>query len=246
MKPSNDPKFNHFYERHCKHLKLKGLQPKTVDAYSRAIRRIGQYFNYEVEHLTQDQLVDYFHDLLDTHSWSTVKLDLYGLKFFYTYILSKPWVDVEIVKKPKASRIPDIITPEQLQTLCMSTRILSYRVFFFTVYSMGLRLGEGLNLKIGDIDAQRLRVHIRDGKGNKDRFVPLPLTTLDTLRRFWCVHRHPELIFPSRKRHLKNSSLVGMPLDRGGIQSCIRQVVKDMGLKKTLLRTACVTVMPHI
>ncbi|VAW63036.1 hypothetical protein MNBD_GAMMA11-195, partial [hydrothermal vent metagenome] len=52
MKPSNDPEFKHFYERHCKHLELKGLQPKTVEAYSRAIRRIGQYFNYEIEHLT--------------------------------------------------------------------------------------------------------------------------------------------------------------------------------------------------
>ncbi|VAW69341.1 Site-specific tyrosine recombinase [hydrothermal vent metagenome] len=142
MKPSNDPKFNYFYERHYKHLELKGLQPKTIDAYSRAIRRIGEYFNYEIEHLTQDQLVDYFHDLLGTHSWSTVKLDLYGLKFFYTYTLSRPWMDVEIVKKPKASRIPDIITPEQLQSLFINTRVLSYRVFFFTVYSMGLRLGE--------------------------------------------------------------------------------------------------------
>jgi len=200
MKTSNGPEFNHFYERHCKHLELKGLQPKTIEAYTRAIRRIGQYFNYEIEHLTQDQLVDYFHDLLGTHSWSTVKLDLYGLKFFYTYTLSRPWMDVEIVKKPKASRIPDIITPEQLQSLCMNTRVLSYRVFFFTVYSMGLRLGEGLNLKIGDIDAQRLRVHVRDGKGNKDRFVPLPQATLNTLRRFWSVHRHPKLIFPSPTR----------------------------------------------
>ncbi len=238
MKPSNDPKFNHFYERHCKHLALKGLQPKTIEAYSRAIRRIGEYFNYDVENLTQDQLVDYFHDLLNTHSWSTVKLDLYGLKFFYTYTLCKLWLDVVLVKKPKATRIPDIITPEQAQSLFMRTHVLSYRV--------GLRLSEGLNLKIGDIDAQRLRVHIRDSKGNKDRFVPLPITTLDTLRRFWGVHRHPELIFPSRKRHLKNSALVGMALDRGGIQNCIRQVVKDMGLKKTLPCTACVIVMPHI
>jgi len=243
MTPSNNEKFNHYYAQHCKHLKLKGLQPKTIDAYARGMRRIGQHFDYQVENLSQNQLLDYFHALLGTHSWSAVKLDLYGLKFFYTHVLSKAWNDIPLITPPKATRIPDIITPEQAQVLFMRTRILSYRVFLFTVYSMGLRLSEGINLKVADIDALRLRVHIRDAKGNKDRFVPLPLNTLSVLRRFWKIHKHPELMFPSRKRHLINSHLVNMPLDRGGIQCCIRQVVKDMGLKKTLPFTACVTVM---
>jgi len=244
MTPSNDKTFNHYYAQHCKHLKLKGLQPKTIEAYSRGMRRIGQYFSYRIEHLTQAQLLDYFHDLLSSHSWSTVKLDLYGLKFFYTHVLSKPWIDIPMVKSPRVTRIPDIISQAQAQILFMSTRKLSYRIFLFTVYSMGLRLSEGLNLKIGDIDALRQRVHIRDTKGNKDRFVPLPTTTLHMLRRFWQHHKHPEFMFPNRKRGLKYSHLASTPLDRGGIQVCIRQVVKDMGLKKTLPYTVCVTAMP--
>ncbi len=84
-----DPQFNKYYTKHCKYLKLKGLQPKTIDAYARALRRIGNYFDGQLDKLSQDQLLDYFHELLDSHSWSAVKLDLYGLKFFYTNILKK-------------------------------------------------------------------------------------------------------------------------------------------------------------
>jgi len=187
----NDPQFNKYYTRHCKYLKLKGLRPKTIDAYARAIRRIGNYFDSEVDHLTADQLLNYFHDLLDSHSWSAVKLDLYGLKFFYTNVLQKTWQDIPLIKPPKTTRIPDIVTVGQANQLFKATDRLSYRVFFFTIYSLGLRLGEGIKLKIGDIDSANMRVHVRNAKGNKDRLVPLPEKTLDTLRNFWKLHKHP-------------------------------------------------------
>jgi len=116
------------------------LQPTSIDAYSRAIRRIGEYFNYQLEDLKQDQLLNYFHDLLNRLSWSAVKLDLYGLKFFYTYVLNKTWTDLKLIKAPKAVRIPDIVTTAEAQRMFMATDRLSYRVFFFTLYSLGLRL----------------------------------------------------------------------------------------------------------
>lgn len=230
-----DPLFNTYYHQHLKHLKLGGLQPKTIEAYARAIRRIANYFDGKVDGLTSGQLLDYFTELLDTHSWSAVKLDLYGLKFFYARVLHKPWEDIPLVKPPKTSRIPDILSVPQIGHLCAATSILSYKVFFFTCYSMGLRLGEGIRLTVGDIDADRMRVHIRDAKGNKDRLVPLPDKTLRVLRDFWAVHRHPHFLFPSRKRGLKNAHLVDLPLDRGGIQTAIQAVVKQLGIKKNLM-----------
>jgi site-specific recombinase XerD len=232
MTITNDDSFNHLYSLHCKHLKLKGLQPKTISAYSRAMRRIGEYFEGQVSSLSMEQLLDYFYDLLKTHSWSSVKLDLYGLKFFYTYVLKKTWVDVDLIKPPKAVRIPDIVTVEEAQRLFMATRKLSYRVLFFTLYSLGLRLGEGLRLEVGDIDAERGRVHIRDAKGNKDRLVPLPLMTLSVLRRFWALHRHPTLLFPNRKRGLGKAHLAPSHLDRGGVQVTMARVVRELAFKK--------------
>jgi integrase len=242
----NDPKFNKHYRKHLQCLKLAGLQPKTIEAYSRAIRRIGNYFDCQIYNLTTDQLLDYFNDLLENRSWSAVKLDLYGLKFFYTRVLGKTWEDIPLIKPPKTTRIPDILSVGQLQQLVCATRQLSYRVFFFTAYSLGLRLGEGIRLKTGDIDSTNMQVHIRDAKGNKDRLVPLPEKTLQVLRNFWALHRHPEFLFPNRKRGLKNAHLVGTPLDKGGIQVAMKAVVRQLGIKKKFHATPFVTVTPPI
>ncbi len=234
MKTPNNKELKQKYDLHCKHLKLKGLQPKTIDAYARAIRRIGEHFNGNLDELTETQLIDYFHELLERLSWSAVKLDLYGLKFFYTHVLKKSWVDIPIIKPPKTSRIPDIITPDEVYRLLMSTRKLSYRVFFFTLYSMGLRLGEGLRLQVGDIDAVNHRVHISNAKGNKDRLVPLPDNTLQVLRRFWLIHRHPTFLFPNRKYGLKNIRKAQTHLDRSGVQVAMKTVVDELGIKKKI------------
>jgi site-specific recombinase XerD len=233
------------YETHLKHLKLKGLQPKTIDAYARAIRRLGGYFDYRIDNLSETQLTEYFSDLVGTHSWSAVKLDLYGLKFFTTHVLKKPWAMPNLIKPPKTQRLPDIVTVDEAQRLFLATRVLSYRVFYFTLYSLGLRLGEGLALKVGDIDAARLRVQVRDAKGNRDRLVPLPRATLSVLRRFWQTHRHPELLFPNRHAGLKGAHLATSPLDRGGVQITLRKVAAECGLKKRSPRTACATATPR-
>lgn len=237
--------FDQRYQSHLKHLKLKGLQPKTIDAYSRGIRRMGEYFNYQLDNLSGPQLTDYFSDLISTHSWSAVKLDLYGFKFYNQHVLGKPWTMPQIVKSPKTQRLPDIVTVEEAQALFSATRTLSYRVFYFTVYSMGLRLSEGLALKVSDIDADRRRVQIRNSKGNRDRFVPLPEATLVVLRRFWNTHRHPELLFPNRSAGLKGAHLAQSALDRGGVQTTLRKVAIDCGLKKRSPHTAFATVTPR-
>lgn len=234
------------YDRHLKHLKLKGLQPKTIDAYARAIRRLGGYFDYRIDALSEAQLTEYFSDLIGTHSWSAVKLDLYGLKFFTTHVLKRSWTMPDLIKPPKTQRLPDIVTVDEAQRLFLATRVLSYRVFYFTLYSLGLRLGEGLALKVGDIDAARMRVQVRDAKGNRDRLVPLPHATLSVLRRFWQTHRHSELLFPNRHAGLKGAQRANSPLDRGGVQITLRKVASECGLKKRSPRTACATAMPPI
>ncbi|MBK5971163.1 Tyrosine recombinase XerD [Thiorhodovibrio litoralis] len=232
MSTTCQEQFTRQYAAHLKHLRLKGLRPKTIDAYSRGVRRIGAAFDGCLEDLSEAQLLDYFTALLDTHSWSAVKLDLYGLKFFYTHVLHKPWVHVDLIKPPRGQRLPDILTVEEAQRVMQATRVLSYRVFFFTLYSLGLRLGEGLRLTVADIDAARRRVHIRDAKGRKDRLVPLPETTLQVLRRFWSLHRHPSLLFPNRQGGLTGAGSAKTPLDRGGVQVTLGKVVSACGIKK--------------
>ena len=132
MTPSSEAIFKKNYQAHLKHLKLKGLQPKTIDAYARAMRRVGEYFDYHLDELSEAQLLEYFADLVDSHSWSTVKLDLYGLKFYYQHVLNKPWPHINLIKPPKSKRLPDIVTVEEAQGLFRATRVASYRVLFFT------------------------------------------------------------------------------------------------------------------
>ena len=209
------------------------------------MRRIGEYFSYRVDALSADDLAGYFTDLLAANSWSGVKLDLYGWKFFTEHVLRKPWAMPNFIRPPKISRLPDIVSVAQAQALFAATRVLSYRVFFFTLYSLGLRLGEGLALTVADIDAERMRVHVRDAKGHRDRLVPLPQATLSVLRDYWRVHRHPRLLFPNRAAGLQGAAAATSPLDRGGVQRALREVAAGCGLKKRSRPTACATATPR-
>jgi integrase len=151
-----------------------------------------------------------------------------------------------LIKAPKSQRLPDIVTIDEARRIFTATRVLSYRAFFFILYSLGLRLGEGLRLQVGDIDAARGRVHVRDAKGNRDRFVPLPTATHHLLRRFWATHRNPVLLFPNRHGGLRGAGAATTPLDRGGVQLTLHKVVQACGLKKRSRPTACATAMPPI
>ncbi|MGR5414240.1 site-specific integrase [Vibrio astriarenae] len=228
MTPSELNRYNVLYEQHLTNLKLQGKRPATIDAYSRAVRRIAQFFDACPDSLTKEQLKLYFASLIETHSWSTVKLDRNGLQFFYRYTLDKNWEWVDIVRPPHEKKVPGVITPPQVALLISMTQQRRYQVFFLTLYSMGLRLREGLNLTVQDIDAHAMRVHIRNGKGGKDRLVPLPQRTLSALRAYWQTHRHPKLLFPAKE------IMTDKPMDRGGVQKAMKQVLKDCRIHKPI------------
>lgn len=246
MKTAHAPDFKQQYASHLKRLRLQGLQPKTIEAYALAVRHLAAYFDERIDDLTEAQLTDYFSELIASHSWSTVRHRLYGLKFYYTHVLHKPCPAPNLVKPPTVRRLPNVVTVAEAGQLFAATRVVSYRVLYFTLYSLGLRLGEGLRLQVGDIDAARHRVHIRNAKGNKDRLVPLPMTTLALLRRFWPLHRNPRLLFPSRQGGVVAAARATTSLDRGGVQVTLRKVAAECGLKKTSPHTRFVTATPRI
>jgi len=235
-------RFDKHYQQLLKCLKLQGKSDKTIEAYSRAVRRVVGHFDCLPEELTPDNLKDYFSDLVETHSWSTVKIDRLGLQFYWRHILKKDWQWIDIVKPPKVKTIPDILTQSEIERLVGATRKLRYRVFLLTTYSMGLRLEETLSLQISDIDAERKLVHIRRGKGHKDRLVPLPDLTLKALRALWLKHRHPALLFPSPVGSVERIQQAIRHMDRGGTQSAMKAVVKQCGIKKKYRYIACAIV----
>jgi len=241
METSEQVRFDELYREHLRALRLQGMSDKTIDVYARAVRRVAERFDCCPSDLTHEQLACHFEQLVDSHSWSTVKVDRNGLQFFWKHVLKRDWQWVEIIKAPKVMTLPDILTVSEVEQLIGVARKLRYRVFVLTTYSMGLRLSETLSLQVGDIDAARQRVHIRRGKGHKDRFVPLPELTLSALRALWCKHRHPTLLFPNAIGANASASM-----DRGGTQNAVKRMVEDCGIKKKLPRIPFATAWPPI
>ena len=243
MDKAEQKRFNTLYNRHLRFLKLQGKSQKTIDAYSRAIRRISEHFDCCPDQLTLEQREKYFSELVESHSWSTVKIDRNGLQFFWKHVLKQDWQWINIIKPPRIRGLPDILTLTEVENLIGTTHKLRYRVFLLTTYSMGLRLEEALSLQAGDIDAERKQVHIRRGKGHKDRFVPLPDLTLQALRALWKKHRHPYLIFPNATGSLETIQQATTHMDRGGAQNAMKVVVAECGIKKKSMYIPFATVL---
>ncbi len=242
MKSSEQTRFDTLYQRHLRALKLQGLSDSTIDVYARAVRRVAQHYDCCPDRLTSEQLEAHFAELVESHSWSTVKVDRNGLQFFYKHVLKRDWSWVKIIKAPKIQSLPDILTLAQIEQLIGATRKLRYRVFLLTTYSLGLRLGETLALELGDIDSQRKRVHIRRGKGHKDRLIPLPDLTYRALRALWCKHHNPRLLFPSPVGSPERIRNAATHMDRGGPQAAMKRVVEQCGIKKKYRSTPSDTV----
>jgi len=231
MNKVQQTRFDSLYQRHVNALTRQGKSTSTIEAYSRAVRRLAAFFDRCPDRLSREDLEAYFSSLIKTHSWSTIKLDRNGLQFFYSHVLKQAWQWVDIVKPPIVKSLPDILTQAELAHLLQSTREPRYHAYFFVVYSMGLRLSEALNLKVGDIDAQRRRVHVRCGKGRTDRFVILPEAALLALRRYWATHRNPALLFPAGLTP-EERRMAGTPMDRGGLQKAFTTIARQCGIHK--------------
>ena len=230
MDTDQQARFDRLYEQHLRALKRHGKATKTVEAYGRAVRRLAEFVGRCPDDLTTDHLNAYFEWLIDTRGWSTVKLDRNGIRFFHETILGKamPWLDM--VRPPKTQALPDVLTVDEIARLIHCTRERPFRVFWLATYSMGLRLGETLKLEVADIDSARMRVHVRLGKGNKDRFVILPAITLEALRRWWADHRHPQWVFPARTSTPEAPATQFM--DRSSLQRAFKRAAGDAGIRK--------------
>jgi site-specific recombinase XerD len=230
MKQEEQVLFEHYYKQHQQALLLQGLSKNTIDSYSRAVRRIAHYFDRCPHDLAISELKEYFAQLVQSHSWSTVKIDRVGLMFFYEHVLEKEWNWVKIVKPPQFQTLPQVLSIAEVQKILSCVRKPVYQTCLFTIYSLGLRLGEGIELQVSQIDGDRKRVLVRQAKGRKDREVPLPQITYRKLKKHWCTHRHATHLFPNLKSaHPRSEALF---MDRGGLQSAMRLATKEAGISK--------------
>ncbi len=234
MNQEDQKQFDALYEQQRATLKLQGKSDKTIYSYSRAIRRLAEYFDRCPDNISKDEMRLYFADLVDAYSWSTVKIDRNGFQFFWKHVLHREWDWIEIVKPPQIKTIPDVLSIDETVLLMNSIEKLRYRVCLFTIYSMGLRLSEGINLQVQDIDKARMKVHIRNGKGRKDRLVPLPEYTRYLLGKYWLTHRNPNLLFPNMNGGTLRIKNTDRTTDPGGVQNALKSALRDCGIRKRI------------
>ncbi len=151
-----------------------------------------------------------------------------GIKFFFERTLQREWVTFDLVRPPKSKKLPVVLSREEVRQVLGNLKQFHYRVCLTTIYSCGLRLGEGLRLQVADIDSDRQMLHVRQGKGAKDRYVPLPATTLTLLRQQWRFHRHAQWLFPARQQ----PQTASQPMNASGVQRAFKAALVDIGIQK--------------
>ena len=211
-------------------MQLRGLAERTQERYVAAVRGLAEYYGKSPAVVTEDELRQYFLYLKNEKkaAASTCIQVLCGLKFLYEQTLGREWPILDFVKPKRGRKLPVVLSHEEVKRVLGCLRQPHYRVCLTTIYSCGLRLQEGVKLQVRDIDSSRMLIHIRGGKGNKDRYVPLPERTLVQLRWYWGRHRNPVWLFPRRGEGL----VAQKPMDSSGVQKAFRAAVKESGLNK--------------
>ena len=162
---------------------------------------------------------------------------LSGIKFLYERTLQRHWATLDLVRPPREKKLPVVLSVSEVEQVLRCVHLPRYRICLSTmvrlrspqVYACGLRLQEGVHLQVGEIDGERRLMHVRHGKGNKDRYVPLPPRLLETLRGFWRSHRDPTWLFPGS---LRSEAHASAPMCESGVQRAFRAALRESGLPK--------------
>ena len=223
-------------QRMSRDLQLRGMAQRTHDGYLREVRKLACHFNTPPDELSEQQVGEYLLYLINECNFAPGSLGVAysGIKFFYTTTEPRDWAVLKKLRRPKQKTLPSVLTIDEVHQLIGAIKQHRNAAYFWTVYSLGLRLEEGLNLQVGDLDSKRMMVHIHRGKGAKDRYLPLPKSTLTVLRAYWVTHRHPTLLFPAFGRNRKVVVTSSRPMGPTTVQGCLNQVVEQFGFQKKI------------
>jgi site-specific recombinase XerD len=224
------------YKQMEEDLHLAGMSQRTVHGYLRSVRQLADYVKKSPDKITEPQLRRFFLHLKNERgfAYGSLRVAFSGIKFFYTRTCKRQWETLATMKLQHAKTLPEVLTIEQVHRIIDAVRVPRIAVYLWTVYSMGMRLEEARNLQVGDIDSARGLVHIHRGKGAKDRYVPLPTSTLQLLRQHWATHRHPRFVFPAEGRNHKQSSAAQTPIQTSTVQTAMKKIVDSMQLGKKI------------
>lgn len=209
-------------------LQLRGLSERTQESYLRAVRQLAAHYHKSPDQITEEELRQYFLYLKNVKHYArnTMTIAICGLKFFFERTLAKEWTTFNLVRPAPEKKLPVILSREEVRQILSLIRLPRYRVCLSTIYACGLRLQEGTNLRVADLDSARRMIHVRHGKGAKDRYVPLPERTLALLRQYWITHRNPLLLFPAEGHNHIDLAQATEPMSKSSVQDAFRAALK--------------------
>ena len=215
-------------------LQLRGFSERTQEAYTRAVRQLAEHYHKSPDLITEEELRQYFLHIINVKHYSrnTTTIALCGIRFFFEQTLNRKWTIFNLVRPAPEHKLPVILSLEEVREILNRVRLLRYRVCLSTIYACGLRLQEGIRLAVPDIDSARMMIHVRHGKGNKDRYVPLPQRTLELLRDYWSTHRNPALIFPAEGRGHIDLAKATESMSKSSVQDAFHAALKQSGINK--------------
>jgi integrase/recombinase XerD len=224
----------HLRQRMIEDMQLRGLAERTQEAYVAAVRQLAKHYGKAPDQIGDEELRQYFLYLTNEKkaSRSAITIALCAIKFLYEQTLHQDWPTLTLVRPPRQHKLPVILSREEVQRILSCLRRPHYRVCLTTIYSCGLRLQEGVRLQVTDIDSGRMVIHVHQGKGSKDRYVPLPQPTLELLRQYWLTHRHPVWLFPAPVRRGISTPTVAEPLSKRSLQYAFQAALKESGVRK--------------
>jgi site-specific recombinase XerD len=207
------------------HLILRNAPLKTRRAYLSHLRNYLEYCitNDIAEAFTDEAIKQY---LLYRYSqkldWKTINIDYSAIKRYVTEVLHQDW-NTRMFPRPKVSHeLPNVISKEEVQKLIEHVSIPKYRVLFIFLYGTGMRISEALNVKVRDIDSQRLQIKIHKGKGHKDRYVDVPMELIEILREYYKIYRPSDWLF--------YGSSVSCRLPERNIQHAMKRAKQKAGI----------------
>lgn len=226
------------YRRLEELLALRSLAPATMEEYRRYVRKLGLRVQRDPAGLQEHEVREYL-VRLKTHqhySASSMRGACAALRFYYGRVLGRDWKLFDLVRSPTVQRLPQVLSRAEVARLLAAVREPRFRVILRLIYACGLRIGEAVRLEVRDVQQGR-RLHLREAKGGKERFVPLPRAMLEELRAWWKQHRHPRLLFPGVGRGWKEHrrgmvAATDEPMSIGSVQLCFRRAVTEARLPR--------------
>ena len=210
-------------------MKIRNMSARTIDTYTYQLARYEDFLKGLGRHpseATPEDIREYQLMLIEVKKlgWSSFNQAVCSLRFLYRYTLPRDWhvTMIPFGKKPKV--LPAVLSHQEVERLLECVTNLKHRTVLTALYAAGLRLSEGLNLTVADIDSDRMLLHVRRGKGHKDRMVPISPRLLQTLRDYWKVDRPPTFLFPGKS--------ADKPLNDRCIQRTFKMAALTAGIKK--------------